>query len=112
MLPPQPQVLASPERALGKVEGRNTLALRKLAIALARGCIFGDEVLAQSSPSGRKGVQLSIAKMLEIKNIIRRRARSTSANEFEGVWSLCMLSISKTCQYLRSGRLRMNSVKL
>ncbi len=49
----QQRQLASPEKALVKVEGRNTDALRKLAIILARGCIFGDDVLIQSSPSGR-----------------------------------------------------------
>ncbi len=113
----QPQLaspaLASPEKALVKIDGRNTDSLRKLAIILARGCVFGDDVLVQSSPSGRgRTTSLSTEKMVEIRRIVRQRARALSEAAFEEVWENCIKSIKKTCQYLHSGRLKKNSVKL
>ncbi len=44
------QMFASPEKAIVKHEGRDLTSLRKLAILLARGCFFGDDVMVNSSP--------------------------------------------------------------
>ncbi len=78
---------------------------------LARGCVIGDAVLYQSSPSGRGSTPLPPERVLEIRRIVRRRAKSLDNNAFEEVWALCVKSISKTGQYLRSGKLKMYSVK-
>ncbi len=107
------QTVASPEKALVKVEGRSSNSLRQLAILLARGCVFGDEVLCWSASSGRRGTtSLSTEKMVEIRRVIRRRAKCLSEDAFGEVWAQCVKSISKTCQYLRSKKLKMNSAVL
>ena len=83
-------------------------------MVLARACIFGYTMLLKSSPSG-KGYftsQLDPQKLTKVKVIVRQRARHLSDGEFEAVWAKCVVSISKTCQNLRSGRLTPNSVKL
>jgi len=45
--------LSSPEKALVRVPGKDVHSLRRLAIVLARGCYFGDDVLEASSIAGK-----------------------------------------------------------
>jgi len=48
--------LSSPEKALVRVPGKDVHSLRRLAIVLARGCYFGDDVLEASSIAGKGGL--------------------------------------------------------
>ncbi len=98
---------------MATVKGRDIQALRGLAILLARGCVLGDQVLIRSSPSGKgSSKQLDPDKMQQIGMLIRQRVRDLSELEFEFVWGKCVVSISKACQNLRSGRLAMNTTTL
>lgn len=45
--------LQSPEKALVRVPGKDVRSLRRLAIILARGCFFGDDVMEISSVAGK-----------------------------------------------------------
>ncbi len=68
---PQP-ALASPEKAVRFVTGKDTESLRRLAMALARGCMFGDDVLERSTPTGRGNnmlPSLDPTKMATIKEL-------------------------------------------
>ena len=83
--------LQSPERITSSVTGRETRSLRILSVKLARECFFGDALMASASPSGKGGpgqrlVQLDPQLMLQIRVIIRQRARFLSEGEFEGLW--------------------------
>ena len=56
--------LQSPEKALVRVPGKDVRSLRRLAIILARGCFFGDDVMEMSSVAGKGGLAaLEPAKM-------------------------------------------------
>ncbi len=104
-------ILASPEKATMKHPGRDVSSLRKLATTLTRGCYFGDDCLAMSSPSGRGTSALDVKKLHEIREIVRKRAKLNDM-AFENVWHQCLLSISKVCQALRKGTLKKYTVKL
>ena len=90
--------------------GESLESLRRLAGALARDAIFGQDILRKSSLSGRpqKGetkptqVPLDEEKMEYIKAVVRSRVPNTSALHFEAVWSKCRNTISKACQTLRN----------
>ncbi len=108
--PPLP-VLASPEKASLKIPGRDTASLRRLAILLARGCFLGDEVLGQTSPSGREMSALDPQKRYQIREVIRQRSR-VNEMAFENLWQQCLTSVSKTCQGIRKGKIKKDTVKL
>ena len=72
---------------MARITGRDIKSLRALAVVLARACIFGDNVLLQSSPSGKgyATCQLEPEKLAEIRVRVQQRARHLSDNEFEAV---------------------------
>ena len=95
---------------MATIIGRDVRSLRGLAVRLARESYFGDDIMSNSSPSGKGGfgralLQLDPAGMKQIKSIIRQRSRGNSELEFEAIWVKCLASISKACQNLRNGRL-------
>ena len=100
--------LLSPERAMTRFPGRDEKTLRALAVALARDCVFGTDVMLQSTPSGRgnnQTHQLDPEKLdyMYIKHIISRRMGKQPGNpEFELIWGKCVVSIGKQCQKLRT----------
>lgn len=97
--------LQSPERVMTRFSGRDEKSLRALAVHLARDCVFGTAVMAQSSRSGRgeNVQQLDPTKLDYIKNIIAGRVgRNILEPEFELIWEKCLISIGKACQMLRN----------
>ena len=85
------QNLLSPERATSRFPGRDVKALQALAVSLARDCVYGSHILAQSIRSGRGGEhvrQLDPEKMIYIKHIIAGRVgKNPEDPEFgENVW--------------------------
>ena len=95
------QPLQSPERAMTRFPGKDEKTLRALAVALAKDCIFGADVLMRSSRSGRRdnSQQLDPEKMNYIKHIIAgRMGKQVGDAEFELVWGKCLVSIGKQCQ--------------
>ena len=98
-----PEKLQPIDSILREYQGEQVPTLRLLAVALARDGIFGREVLAKNSLSGRKGTGvLDQAKLEYIKTLVRTRVPKKSDVEFEYIWSLCRGSLSKCCQGLRS----------
>ena len=73
-------------------------------VALARDCVFGQEVMSPSTRSGRGTNnlrQLDPDKLAYIKNIIAGRlGRGTEDPEFKLIWGKCLTSIGKQCQTL------------
>ena len=59
---------------MARVTGRDIKRLRAVAVVLARACIFGDNVLLQSSPSGKgyATCQLEPEKLAEIRVMCSR----------------------------------------
>lgn len=99
------QALLSPERAMTCFPGKDEKTLRALAVALAKDCIFGADVLVKSTRSGRgdKAQQLDPDKLNYIKHIIAGRiGKQVGDAEFELVWGKCLVSIGKQCQILRN----------
>ena len=84
-------------------EGTDLASLRNLATALARDAIFGRKEMAKKSLSGRHhtGV-LDKEKLDYIKLLVRSRVPNISSIEFEHKWTMCRLSLSKSCQTLRN----------
>ena len=78
-------------------------SLTNHSVQLARIVVFGEQVMATSSASGRNDTnQLDPEKVLYIKNIVHSRVATRMNDlEFELVWQKCMESVSKKCQKLR-----------
>ena len=78
--------------------GTSVAALRALTLGLARDAIFGREALARSSLSGRKGTKtLCQEKMNYIKTIVHSRIPHKLDMDFETIWTMCRVSLSKSC---------------
>ena len=80
---------------MAAVTGRDMRSLHSLAVKLARESFFGDELMSSSSPSGKGGVghllaQLDVARISQIKGIIRQRASDSSELDFEAIWAKCL----------------------
>ncbi|XP_072165461.1 uncharacterized protein [Diadema setosum] len=75
----------------------------RLAIALARYCIFGTKVLVQSSVTGRNRKNpLDFSGMRKIKQLLYRKyGARCSQIEFEVIWKTSRESISQLCKRLR-----------
>ena len=68
---------------------------------LSSQCMFGDNVLARSTISGRNNTdKLDPEKIQSLKHIVQQRA-SMNDVEFEGTWVECLESLIKRCQILR-----------
>lgn len=75
----------------------------RLAIALARYCIFGTKVLIESSVTGRNSKNpLNHVSMRKIKELLKEKYGSRCNQlEFEMVWKTSRESISQLCKRLR-----------
>ena len=86
--------------------GKDIKTLRNLAVALARDCVFGPQVMQESTRSGRGPAgkkQLDPEKLQYIKNIVAGQAcRNSTDPDFELIWDKCLISIGKQCQILRN----------
>ena len=83
--------------------GSSVANLRNLALCLARDAIFGRDEMVKFSLSGRKSTcSFDEKKMEYIKTVVRSRVSNTSEGEFNGIWSLCKGTISKSSQTLRT----------
>ena len=97
-----PPRLESAEQVMNNNPGTSMAALRSLAIALARDAIFGRETMAKCSLSGRKGTgHLDQNKLDYIKELVHLRVPSKTVEFEHNIWTLCRLSISKSCQTIR-----------
>lgn len=94
--------LQSPQKTIAHFPGRDLSCLRELTVALARYVVFGDDVLAKSSKSGRNNTyQLDSDKLQYIRRTIRERVGTQkNEEEFELIWEKCMESLGKFCQKL------------
>ncbi|XP_054774668.2 uncharacterized protein LOC129282834 [Lytechinus pictus] len=75
----------------------------RLAIALARYCIFGTKILIRSSVTGRNSKHpLDFAGMRKIKHLLfQKYGARCSLVEFEVIWKTSRESISQLCKRLR-----------
>ena len=100
-----PPKLRTVEEVLSEHPGTDVVGLRELAIAFTKECIYGKEPLIQCSLSGKKNTAtLDKEKMDYIKMAAQSRVSNKPAVEFKYYWSLCQLSISKSCQTLSNAR--------
>ena len=101
--------LQSPQKTIARFPGRDLSCLRELTVALARYVVFGDNVLALSSKSGRNNTyQLDSDKLQYIRRTIRERVGTQKNDEeFELIWEKCMESLGKFCQKLRAKKKQM-----
>ena len=104
---PSPAKLLPVSEVLKEHPGSDVASLRDLTVALARDSIFGRDELSHSSLSGRKNTTtLDLKKLDYIKNVVYSRCPKKSLAEFEFIWGLCRLSLSKCCQGLRTSARR------
>lgn len=74
----------------------------KLAIALARKCIFGDEVMRHSNITARNNMQpLDPEKLEIIRNCVMWMHNRQSEAEFDLTWAKCRTAIQQKCKHLR-----------
>lgn len=98
-----PYGLDDPENILKRIPGNDTSSLCRLTVELARYVVFGDEVLARSTVTGKNNKdQLDPNKLKHIKSIIRERAGPMGDSEFDLVWKKCKESLGRKCRQLRS----------
>ena len=101
-----PPKLLPVEQVLHENHGTAVSDLRRLSVALARDAIFGREALSNSDLGGKKFTRLEEKKMEYIKTVVKSRVPNMPQVEFELVWGLCRTSISKSCQSLRTKKLK------
>ena len=83
--------------------GTDVASLRRLTTALARDAIFGREALGRSSLSGKNNTGcLEKHKLDYIKAVVKSRVPNMLEVAFEGIWSKCRSSLSKSCQMMRT----------
>ena len=101
-----PPKLLPVEQVLHENHGTTVSDLRRLSVALARDAIFGREALSNSDLGGKKFTRSEEKKMEYIKTVVKSRVPNMPQVEFELVWGLCRTSISKSCQSLRTKKLK------
>ena len=78
--------------------------LIELTVTLAKRVVFGTEIFAQSTISGRNET-LQQNCCIYIRSVVHGRVMGKmSDQEFELVWTKCLESLSKYCQSLLSKR--------
>ena len=98
-----PPKLLPVERVMMDYPGTDVASLRRLTTALARDAIFGREALCRSSLSGKNNTGcLEKHKLDYIKAVVKSRVPNMPEVAFEGIWSKCRASLSKSCQTLRT----------
>ena len=74
----------------------------RVAIKLARNTYFGETVLAASTVTGHSNTRpLDPLKLKEMKAALRTRFQETSPTEFEMIWTRCVESVARACNYAR-----------
>ena len=107
-----PPKLLPVERVMMDYPGTDEASLRRLMTALAREAIFGRDALCRSSLSGKnKTDSLEKHKLDYIKAVVKSRVPNMPEVTFEGIWSKCRASLSKSCQTLRTTAKKKSSVK-
>ena len=98
-----PPKLLPVERVMMDYPGTDEMSLRRLTTALAREAIFGRDALCRSSLSGKNNTgSLEKHKLDYIKAVVKSRVPNMPEITFEGIWSKCRASLSKSCQTLRT----------
>lgn len=98
-----PPKLLPVERVMMDYPGTDEASLRRLTTALAREAIFGRDALCRSSLSGKNNTgTLEKHKLEYIKAVVKSRVPNMPNVTFEGIWSKCRASLSKSCQTLRT----------
>ena len=98
-----PPKLLPVERVMMDYPGTDEASLRRLTTALAREAIFGRDALCRSSLSGKNNTgSLEKHKLEYIKAVVKSRVPNMPNITFEGIWSKCRASLSKSCQTLRT----------
>jgi len=98
-----PPKLLPVERVMMDYPGTDEASLRRLTTALAREAIFGRDALCRSSLSGKNNTgSLEKHKLEYIKAVVKSRVPNMPGITFEGIWSKCRASLSKSCQTLRT----------
>ena len=83
--------------------GSDEASLRRLTTAFACDAIFGRDALCRSSLSGKNNTgSLEKHKLDYIKAVVKSRVPNMPEVAFEGIWSKCRGSLSKSCQTLRT----------
>ena len=104
---PQPLPARTPELSpfeevmcrFPRSESVNTL--KTLTRELALHCVFGEDVMATSTISGRNNTsQFDQNKLNHIKTLVQNKAMMSTSN-FESAWSKCIESLKKKCQVLK-----------
>ena len=80
--------------------GSDEASLRWLTTALARDAIFGRDALCRSSKNNTGSLEKH--KLDYIKAVVKSRVPNMPEVAFEGIWSKCRGSLSKSCQTLRT----------
>lgn len=82
------QQLMSPERAMTRYPGKDLQTFRNLAVALARDCVFGPQVMLKSTHSGRGKSQKKQLDLEKMQYVIAGRAeKNPNDPEFELMWN-------------------------
>jgi hypothetical protein len=94
--------LVSPERIMVRFPGRSLVSLRTITRELAVQCVFGDNVMAQSSLSGRNNNtnQSDPEKIKYVKTLMHGR-ENMSDQELEATWAKYLESLKKKSQSLK-----------
>ena len=108
-----PPKLLPVERVMMDYPGTDVASLRWLTTALAWDAIFGREALCRSSLSGKNNTGcLEKHKLDYIKAVVKSRVPNMPEVAFEGIWSKCRASLSKSCQTLHTTAKKKSSTEL
>ena len=100
--------LESPKKAVTCCPGRDLSSLKELTVTLVKRVVFGTEIIAQSTISGRNET-LQQNCCIYIRSVVHGRVMGKmSDQEFELVWTKCLESLSKYRQILLSKRKKKN----
>ena len=74
----------------------------RVVVKLARNTYFGEAVLAASTITGNANTRpLDPSQLASMRGVIRNYFGDTSPTEFEIIWSKCIDSIARACNYTR-----------
>ena len=90
--------LVSPEKVMLRFPGKTIGSFRKQTAEFAKQCVFGGQLLTQSSLSGRNNThQIDPDKLRYIKTLVQGRSNMNDM-EFEAAWIKCLELLKKCCQ--------------
>ena len=106
--PPAPPFETPPrlkpvEQVMKDHPGKDVASLRLLAVRLARDAIFGRVEWAKTSLSGRGPLGRANQKKLNyIRSLVESRIPDKPKIEYDYLWNLCRISLSKSAQALKT----------